>query len=73
MRPAHLNIFEAEGDFAVFAVKGSCFALPLIVAVFLAEQDEDLTRLALYALEFTPAFVLPLRKHDDALGCIVIY
>lgn len=60
---AHLDIFKAKGDFAVFAVKGSGFTLSLVVAVFLAEKDEDLTRLALYALKFTPPFVLTLWKH----------
>lgn len=61
---AHLNIFEAEGDFAVFAVKGSGFTLSLVVAVFLAEKDEELTRFTRYTLKFTTAFVLPLRKGD---------
>lgn len=62
MCTAHLNIFEAEGDFAVFAVKGSGFTLSLIVPVFLAEKNEDLTCFTLYALEFTSAFVLPLKN-----------
>lgn len=59
---AHLNIFEAEGDFAVFAVKGSGFAFSLIMAIFFTEKDEDLTRFALYAFKFTSAFVLRLGK-----------
>ena len=59
----YLNVFVAEGDFAVLAVESPGFTLSLIVAVLLGKQDQHLTCFALYTLKFTSPFVLYLGKH----------